>query len=87
MESFVISITQKSLYLVLILSAPSVGIALVVGLLISLVQATTQIQEQTLTFVPKLAAVVLSLVLLGSWMLMEMVRFTEYLLKAFPRYL
>ncbi|MBI2337202.1 MAG: flagellar biosynthesis protein FliQ [Deltaproteobacteria bacterium] len=87
MESFVISITQKALYLTLILSAPSVGIALVVGLLISLVQATTQIQEQTLTFVPKLAAVVLSLVLLGSWMLMEMVRFTEYLLKAFPRYL
>jgi len=62
MESFVISITQKSLYLVLILSAPIVGVALVVGLLISLVQATTQIQEQTLTFVPKLAAVVLSLV-------------------------
>ena len=87
MESFVISITQKSLYLVLILSAPIVGVALVVGLLISLVQATTQIQEQTLTFVPKLAAVVLSLVFLGSWMLMEMVRFTEYLLKAFPRYL
>ncbi len=87
MESFVLSCTKQSLYLVLILSAPSVIVALVVGLMISLVQATTQIQEQTLTFVPKLAGVILTLVLLGAWMMVQLKQFIEGLLTNFPNYL
>ena len=87
MEKFVLTITQNSLYLVLILSAPAVLVALCVGLIISLVQATTQIQEQTLTFVPKLAAVMITLVISGGWMLAIMKSFIVKLLTEFPIYL
>lgn len=84
MESYVISITKQSLFLVLILSAVPVMLALVVGLLVSLLQATTQIQEQTLTFVPKLVAVVLGLVFAGPWMMTQLIQFTQGLLEMFP---
>lgn len=84
MESYVISITKQSLFLVLILSAVPVMLALVVGLIISLFQATTQIQEQTLTFVPKLVAVVLGLVFAGPSMMTQLIQFTHSLLEMFP---
>lgn len=87
MESFLISITKQSLYLVLILSAPSVGIAMIIGLIISLVQATTQIQEQTLTFVPKLIAVMLMLALTGPWCMVQLMAFTQTILDQFPKYI
>lgn len=84
MESFAIDVTQKSLMLVLILSAPPVLVAMVIGLIISLFQATTQIQEQTLTFVPKMAAVVVILALLGPLGMAQMIAFTKILLERFP---
>ena len=61
MENYILAIGKQSLYLILILSGPPVLVALVVGLMISLVQATTQVQEQTLTFVPKIVTIMLVL--------------------------
>jgi flagellar biosynthetic protein FliQ len=60
----------------LIISAPLLLVGLVVGLVISIIQATTSIQEQTLTFVPKIAAILGALVLLGPWILSSLREFT-----------
>ncbi|MFN8005421.1 MAG: flagellar biosynthesis protein FliQ [Terriglobia bacterium] len=87
MESYLIAISKQSLYLVLILSAPAVLVAMVIGLMISLVQATTQIQEQTLTFVPKLVAVMVILSLTGPWCMVQLMAFTQNILEQFPKYL
>lgn len=86
MEAYVISITKQSLYLTLILTAAPVMAAMIVGLAISLIQATTQIQEQTLTFVPKLVAVMVTLVLVGPWTMVQLVNFAHSLLESFPTY-
>lgn len=84
METFFLKATNEALILILLLSAPPLLISLTVGLLISLFQATTQIQEQTLTFVPKIAAVFLTLALTGYWMMAQMVRFTHNLFWSIP---
>ncbi|MDQ6967452.1 MAG: flagellar biosynthesis protein FliQ [Mariprofundaceae bacterium] len=67
----------EALKMVLLLSMPMLLTALVVGVLISLFQAVTQIQEQTLTFVPKIIAVFLVLVLSASWLIETMVNYTQ----------
>lgn len=76
----VLRIAQQSVYTILIVIAPVAGVALTVGLLVSIFQATTQIQEQTLAFVPKIVAVFLTILLFGAWMLREVVDFTQDLL-------
>jgi len=78
----IIRITKEGLYLVLLLSAGPMLASLVVGLVMSIIQATTQIQEQTLTYVPKLVAVFLTIAILGPWMLTETVRYTQSLFDA-----
>jgi flagellar biosynthesis protein FliQ len=65
----VMSIAHQAMYVGLLLSAPLLLVALVVGLVVSLFQAATQINESTLSFIPKLMAVVLTLVIAGPWML------------------
>ena len=75
-ENMVMGIAKEALYTGMIVAGPILILSLVVGLLISIFQATTQIQEQTLTFVPKLVVILLALVLGGSWMLHEMMKFT-----------
>ena len=87
MESYVISISKQALYLTLILTAPAVMAAMVVGLAVGLIQATTQVQEQTLTFVPKLVAVVLTLALVGPWTMIQLVNFTNSVIGSFPSYI
>ena len=87
MEAYIISITKQALYLTLILTAPPVATAMMVGLAVSLVQATTQVQEQTLTFVPKLVAVIVTLALVGPWTMVQLVNFTNSLLDTFPSYI
>ena len=67
-------------------SAPVLLVSLAVGLLVSLFQTVTSIQEQTLTFVPKIVAVFLSLILLGNWMLTELAGFMADLWSDFSRY-
>lgn len=64
---FVMEISTQALYLILLLSAPMLMAALGVGLVISVLQATTQIQEQTLSFVPKLTVTFLSCLICGNW--------------------
>jgi flagellar biosynthetic protein FliQ len=85
--NFIISKSQEALYLILILSAPSVAVAMVLGLMISLVQATTQVQEQTLTFVPKLVAVMVIIALTGPWCMGQLKAFTEIAFREFPKYI
>jgi flagellar biosynthetic protein FliQ len=77
-------ITQQALFLVLIVSAPPVMISLVVGFIIALFQATTQIQEQTLTFAPKMVIVFVTLAMVGPWIGYQMVRFTFHVFDRFP---
>jgi len=77
-------LTAETLYLVLLLSAPVLVVSLVVGLSVGLMQAMTQVHEQTLSFVPKLVGVGLVLTLAGGWMTAEMVRFSGSLLQAIP---
>jgi len=73
---FVIRLASEAVYTVLKASAPMMVIALVVGLVISIFQATTQIQEQTLAFVPKIIAVLLSVLIFGPWLLTTLVDYT-----------
>jgi flagellar biosynthetic protein FliQ len=74
------SIVQNGVLQVLIISAPVLLIGVTVGLIISIFQATTSIQEQTLTFVPKIAAILASIAIFGPWMLASMQQFTLRLL-------
>lgn len=76
-ENMVIGVIKDAITTGLLVSAPILGVTLVVGLLISIFQATTQIQEQTLTFVPKLIAAAAIGLLTGSWMIHTIVAFTE----------
>lgn len=75
-ENYVIDLFQQSIFTILIVSGPMLGLALLVGLLVSVFQATTQIQEQTLAFVPKIIAVLLALIIFGPWILSHMIDFT-----------
>ena len=76
-ELAIMTIVKKALVTGLLIAGPILIISLVVGLIISIFQATTQIQEQTLTFVPKLIAIILVLVLGGPWMLNKLVMLTN----------
>lgn len=84
---FIIRLAGEAVFAVLKASAPMMIIALVVGLLISIFQATTQIQEQTLAFVPKILAVLLSLLVFGPWILNTLVDFTYNLLSNLNQYI
>ena len=85
MEYF-IGVAKQALFLSLILTAPTVVLAMIVGLVVSILQATTQIQEQTLTFVPKLVVVVLVLILLGPMMVAQLISFTSTMFDSFATY-
>jgi flagellar biosynthesis protein FliQ len=76
-ENMIISILKDAIQTGLMVAAPILLISLVVGLIISIFQATTQIQEQTLTFVPKLIAAAVVGLIAGPWMLHTVVNFTE----------
>jgi flagellar biosynthetic protein FliQ len=76
----IIRVGREALLLVLLISAAPMLVSVIVGFAISLFQATTQIQEQTLTYVPKLVAVFLTLAIAGPWMLTQAVRFAAMIL-------
>jgi flagellar biosynthetic protein FliQ len=86
MPEYFVALAKQTLFLVLILTGPPVMTALLVGLTISILQATTQIQEQTLTFVPKLVGVVAILAISGPWMLAQLLAFASSIYEAFPMY-
>ncbi len=80
----VMAIAQRALEITLLLSAPLLLTALVTGLLVSAFQAATQINEMTLSFIPKLLAVSLALVVAGPWMLKQLVSYTHELIASIP---
>lgn len=81
---YVVSLGNEAVKLTLLLSLPLLGVGLVVGLLVAVIQATTQIQEMTLSFVPKIVAVLLSLLAVSPWMLEKMTTFTSNLILSIP---
>ena len=78
----IIRIVREALLLVLVVSAPPMLASVLVGFVVSVFQATTQIQEQTLSYVPKLIAVFLTLAVLGPWMLAQTLRFASVILES-----
>lgn len=80
----VITIGQQALYVMLVLSAPLLLVALVVGLVVSILQAATQINEMTLSFIPKLIAMVAALVIAGPWMITYYVDYVRRLFESIP---
>jgi flagellar biosynthetic protein FliQ len=81
---YVITLSQETMLLVLYVSGPVLLVTLVVGLLVSIFQAVTQIHEMTLTFIPKILAVAALLLLLLPWMMQRMVDFTVQLISSIP---
>jgi len=81
---FAATIMRGGIFQVLIIAAPVLLIGMTIGLIISIFQATTSIQEQTLTFVPKIVAIFLTLAFFGPWMLTSMREFTINLFKLIP---
>ncbi|WP_138751576.1 flagellar biosynthesis protein FliQ [Paenibacillus sinopodophylli] len=84
---FIIGLAGEAVFVVLKASAPMLVLALVVGLIVSIFQATTQIQEQTLAFVPKIVAVFVSIIIFGPWILNTVVDFTYNLLNNLHNYI
>ncbi|MCF3942419.1 flagellar biosynthesis protein FliQ [Oceanobacillus alkalisoli] len=74
-SEFVLALAERGIYTILLVAGPLLILALAVGLLVSIFQATTQIQEQTLAFIPKIVAVLIGLVFFGPWMLQTMMEF------------
>jgi flagellar biosynthetic protein FliQ len=80
----VTTIAHQAMYVALLLAAPPLLVGLVVGLIVSLFQAATQINESTLTFIPKLAAIAVTLVLIGPWMLTTMLDYMRHMFTSIP---
>ncbi|MGE5421911.1 MAG: flagellar biosynthesis protein FliQ [Ignavibacteriales bacterium] len=86
-EDIVMGIAKEAIYVVLLISAPILGGSLLIGLLVSILQATTQIQEQTLTYVPKIVVIFVILIIFGPWMLNILTGFTNNLFAGIPQYI
>ncbi len=82
----VADIARDALYLIIKVSLPILLVSLIIGLIISIFQTVTSIQEQTLTFVPKIICVFLALILFGQWMMNSMVEFMVQLWSSFSTY-
>ncbi len=85
-QEFVVGIGRQAVEITLLLAAPMLGLGLAVGLMVSIFQAVTMIQEMTLTFVPKIIAVMAGLIIFLPWMLQTMISFTARILTEIPNY-
>ena len=83
-EEFILYITSKALQLTLLLAAPMLLAALVTGLVISILQATTQVQEQTISFVPKIVATFAALIICSTWIIAMISQFAIEVFSGFP---
>jgi flagellar biosynthetic protein FliQ len=81
---FVIDFGRRAMELILTLSLPMLLVGLAIGLLVSIFQATTQIQEMTLQFIPKIICISLVLVIAGPWLLDQLLEYTAQILQSFP---
>jgi flagellar biosynthetic protein FliQ len=84
---FVIGFARQSIELTLSIALPMLGVGLGVGVFVSILQAATQIQEMTLTFVPKIIAVFLALLITFPWIMDKMITFTQDIFLNFPQYI
>lgn len=82
--SAVVDLGRQALWMVVLISGPLLGVSLAVGLVIGIVQAATSINEATLSFIPKLAALAITLALVGSWQLVTLVDYTRTLFQRIP---
>lgn len=82
----VVTIARQTIWVIVKTSVPLLLVSVIVGLIISLFQTLTSIQEQTLTFVPKLLAIMIALMLMGNWILNEIVSFMQMLWGSFGQY-
>jgi flagellar biosynthesis protein FliQ len=85
-EDVVISIGRDAIWITVLLAGPLLISALIVGLVVSIIQAVTQINEATLTFIPKMIAIVLAMVILAPWMTQMMTSYTTELFTSLPNY-
>ncbi len=85
-ETVFFELAQRSLAMMALIAAPVLGVSLAVGLLVSIFQAVTQINEATLTFIPKIAATMLILFLMGPWMMGTILDFMRTILIELPRF-
>ena len=85
-EGMVVDIGSRAIVLVLYIAGPLLGFGLIAGLAIAVFQAVTSIQEMTLTFIPKILAVILALILFGNWMLQMAITFASRLFLDLPNY-
>lgn len=83
---FVVDFARRSMEVTILLSAPMLGVGLLVGILVSIFQAVTSIQEMTLTFIPKILGVMLAIIVFLPWMLQVMIAFTADILINIPQY-
>lgn len=86
-SDFVIQLASDALFMVMLISAPMLGLGLLVGILVSIFQATTQINEQTLTFIPKIIAVFVAILVFGPWMLKMMIGYIQNLFMGLPGFI
>ena len=86
-EGVILDVAREAFTTIIITAAPALLVSLIIGLIVSIFQTVTSIQEQTLTFVPKIIAVFLTLMLLGGWMLNKMVDFMTKLWNNFSLYI
>lgn len=84
---FVIGFARQSIELALLMAMPMLGIGLFVGIVVSVIQTATQIQEMTLTFIPKVVSIFVALLIAFPWMLDKMVTFTRNLILNIPNYI
>jgi flagellar biosynthetic protein FliQ len=82
--ALVVDLGREALWVAVLIAGPLLGIALIVGLVIGIIQAATSINEMTLSFIPKIAALVAVLILLGSWQISVIVDFTRKLYERIP---
>lgn len=85
-EGYVLTLAQNAAMMALILAGPILLASLLIGSLISLIQAATQINEVTLTFIPKMVGILVILAILGSWMLQRLIIFTTNLFTSLPTF-
>lgn len=85
LQDYILNVAQQALYLTLLISGPVILVSVAVGLIFGVLQAATQVQEHTLSFVPKLVAVALTLALTASWMGAQILRFASALWNSIPQ--
>ena len=83
----VVTVARQTIWVIVKTSVPLLLVSMIVGLIISLFQTLTSIQEQTLTFVPKLLAIMIALMIMGNWFLNEIVSFMQMLWGSFGQYI